>query len=144
MDARQQLAGIIKSARTDSGLKQEVFAREVGVVAAHLSRLESGQGLPSIQLIHKIADRFVADRSRMMKLLRQIKGFEELPEEAAFDTAPCLERPSHRGTDRKIPVVEDTELLQAWIRALQKGRGLPDTARTAPVSTEMTKDRKAF
>src|SRR5690349_15736987 len=76
MEPRKELATIIKRARLESGLKQEIFAREVGVVAAHLSRLEHGQGLPSISLIQKIADRFGADRSRMIGLLRRIKGFE--------------------------------------------------------------------
>ncbi len=146
MDARKLLAEIIRAARASSGLKQEVFAREVGVVAAHLSRLENGQGLPSIQLIHKIADHFDADRSQMMKLLRQIKGFEETTgeRETPFDTAPCLDKPSRRGTDRKIPVLEDAALLRTWMKALAKGRSLPDIERTAPVSARMTRDRKAF
>lgn len=139
MDAKKELASIIRRTRQDSGLKQEVFAREVGIVAAHLSRLEHAQGLPSIQLLQKIADRFGADRSRMMRLLRIIKGFDEDPPIEVTQCAPSL-----RGRTRPLPVVT-VKTCPAWVRALDKGEqpnGKP--AALEPVTTKMSRDRRAF
>lgn len=134
MEPRTELATIIRKARTESGLKQEIFAREVGVVAAHLSRLEHGQGLPSITLIQKIADRFGADRNKMMRLLRNIKGFEDEPAKAS-------RRPSLRGIP--APVVPAPMCLE-WIETIEEG-GVPGGEDgVEPITRAMTRDKRAF
>lgn len=134
MEPRTELAAIIRKARTESGLKQEIFAREVGVVAAHLSRLEHGQGLPSITLIQKIAERFGADRNKMMRLLRNIKGFEDEP-------AKTSRRPSLRG----VPAaVVPAALCLEWIETLDEGGTPVGEDGVEPITRTMTRDKRAF
>src|SRR5688572_21511431 len=130
MEARKELAALIKKTRLESGLKQEVFAREVGVVAAHLSRLEHGQGLPSISLVQKIADRFGADRSRMLRLLRTIKGFEEEDEP----------RRASRGV--RVPIVP-VAAVPRWLAEFLDSRAAAEMP-MEPVTREMSRDRRAF
>ena len=141
MEPRKELASIIKRARLESGLKQEIFAREVGVVAAHLSRLEHGQGLPSIRLIRKIADRFGADRGRMMGLLRRIKGFEdgeELDGDGRRHDGAAKRTP--RGAT--APVLLPTD-LEPWVAPVGPD-GRPDPIEREPLGRTMTKDKHAF
>lgn len=137
MEPRKELATIIKRARLESGLKQEVFAREVGVVAAHLSRLEHGQGLPSISLIQKIADRFGADRARMIGLLRRIKGFDL---DDGEDRPPKSRRSSLRGLAAPILSPEDCVSTAEFEKGVPPGLDHG----TEPVTKEMTRDRSAF
>jgi transcriptional regulator with XRE-family HTH domain len=137
MEPRKELATIIKRARLESGLKQEVFAREVGVVAAHLSRLEHGQGLPSISLIQKIADRFGADRSRMIGLLRRIKGFEL---DDGEDRPASSRRSSLRGLAAPILSPEDCASTAEFEKGIPSGLDHG----TEPVTKAMTRDRRAF
>lgn len=157
MDPRDELARIIRTARAECGLKQEAFAREVGIVAAHLSRLEHGTGLPSIQLIHRISDRFGTDRSRMMRLLRRIKGFEDVSadgflreEVPALTNGGAREKPDATGPrrgSRQAPVFrEDDDALRRWLVALENGGPPAGTKieRTAPVTRAMSRDHSAF
>src|SRR5438270_11495200 len=138
MESRKELASIIKRARLESGLKQEIFAREVGVVAAHLSRLEHGQGLPSIRLIRKIADRFGADRGRMMTLLSRIKGFEG-GAEVEPETSRTAMRRGGRGAYAPVLLPADCE---PWV-APSNSAPRPQPIEREPFSVTMTKDKHA-
>ena len=147
MDPRKELADLIRTARLGSGLKQEVFAREIGIVAAHLSRLEKGQGLPSVKLVHRMSSRFGVDSKKVMKLLRRIKGFEVDGEEDVaqvpnVDDAPCLPDARVR-RERRVPLVEG-QMLKQWLRAFDKSKMHPEVEGSEPVTSQMTKDKLAF
>ena len=44
--------------RRELGLKKPAFAPEVGISYAHLDNIENGRMPPSIELVHRLANRF--------------------------------------------------------------------------------------
>ncbi len=138
-NSRIELARIIREARLASGEKQDVFAQAIGVVSAHLSRLEHGQGLPSLALVDRIANHSRASRMEMRRLLRCIKGYEEEP---PLHTSVCLDRSHHR--DRHVPVVDSATEFDRWIEAVLAGGRPPRIERRFAVDPRMTSDPHAL
>lgn len=48
----------LRERREALGLTQQALARELGVTHQHVSRIESGQAMPSLELVVRIAARF--------------------------------------------------------------------------------------
>lgn len=84
--AKQRLGRDFLNHRVDAGFgeKQEAFAEELGVTGSHLSRIESGKKVPSLDVIRRLSEKFGADYSRLETLHRVIKGYVA-GEGAAFD-----------------------------------------------------------
>ncbi len=51
-----ELAERIKDLRKKNGLSQGELAQKIGVSSAHLSRLENGRYLPSVEVLKNLAD----------------------------------------------------------------------------------------
>ena len=140
-DPRHRLAEIIREARIASGEKQESFARLIGVVPAHLSRLENGQGLPSLRLIERITNNSHADRMEMRRVLRRIKGFDDDAPQPLTASA-CEE--GMPVNERVIPVFSKMKAFEQWTTAVLDARRPPKVERHFPVDERMTNDPTAF
>ena len=51
---KQQIAQIIQRARQDAKLKQSELAEKIGISEKHLSKIETGKNLPSLESFLKI------------------------------------------------------------------------------------------
>lgn len=53
---KEYVAGIIKNARKNQGLKQSELAEKVGISEKHLSKIETGKNYPALDNFFKIAE----------------------------------------------------------------------------------------
>lgn len=74
MAGEERLAGLIRKAREKKYPgKQEAAARALGIQPPYLSRLETGKGVPSIDLIERMVEELDADRGALMGALAAIE-----------------------------------------------------------------------
>jgi len=96
------IASRIKSVRTDNGLSVRKFASMLDVSSPTISRLETGQRTPDVNLILRISETFkkdlvwlmtggTADGSRVSVSLRQIPIFRELPPDLSKPPTDLIE-----------------------------------------------------
>lgn len=120
-----RLGALIKEARSKKYEgKQEHLARELGVSAPHLSRLENGKSPPSLPLARRLAERLDLDIGLIRSLLRQHWDSERIPMElrSAVDKTGHAPPPElvAASRSRMRPVLGRTS-AGPWLEAINSG-----------------------
>jgi transcriptional regulator with XRE-family HTH domain len=83
---QQQFGSLIRRRRLDAGLGQEALADKAGLHRTHVSLLERGKRMPSLQVIKKLA---AALDTTMASLMEELEGQAE---SASSDDKPPTRR----------------------------------------------------
>lgn len=76
-DPRKALGEFIRKTREDAGIEeQKTFAEQLGVSAAYVSKLESGDATPSPELLLDLVRVFGADSKEARKLLLAVNNHD--------------------------------------------------------------------
>ena len=73
---QQQFGDLIRRRRRDAGLGQEALADKAGLHRTHVSLLERGKRMPSLQVVQKLA---AALDTTMASLMEELEGPGENP-----------------------------------------------------------------
>lgn len=82
------IAGLVRAARSETGLSQQALAKRAGIAPATLSRIESGAALPSLPMLDRVLA--TCGRDAQWRLVHRHADLDELLDRLA--AVPVIDR----------------------------------------------------
>lgn len=149
----QRLGEMIRRARESEAAgfqrKQEAAAKALRIKPPYLSRLESGKGVPSIDLLERIADTFHTELGPMLKILAEIERAKLDPRIREVVSLPAVDinvKPKEAREEARFPVY-GLASCGAAVEAIKNDRTPSGEERFTspwPEALEAAKSKKAF